>query len=313
MKPVAVLLNPAGGKGRARRVWAGLQREFPKLDQEAALFVSRFRGEIELLARRIAEEGYEKVLVLGGDGTLFEAVNGFVYPSGQAVRGSLSIAALPAGSGCDFLRSFPLPKKNHSLWAALQNLPALPLDLLQLDLDGQNGHQRRFCLNTASLGISGEAAHTAGKRFSFLPAAAGYLSAFFAHLLCVQPVQAEVTVDGEPWFRGAIWNLFLCNGRYSGGGMLWAPEARLDDGKADLLLIRPVPRHRVPGYVPRLFRGTLAEVQEARSAVAEQMEIRLERAVQAELDGELFRFHALQLKVLPGILPWILPRPALRV
>ena len=262
---------------------------------------------MEQLARQAAEQGYERILVIGGDGTLFEAVNGLTDSGGHPLQGSIAVTALPAGSACDFLRSFPLPFQFESLLPALQQSPSCRLDLMQLILDGDQQKGRRICLNAASFGLSGKAAYSADKLFSFLPPAIGYLGAFFAHLPLFPPFRAEITVDGRAWYQGNLWNLFLCNGRFSGGGMVWAPEADLQDGQADVLLIQPVPWRRVPGYVPKLFNGTLPEVTEARTCRVGEIEIRLDRMVDAELDGEPYRFRNLRMKMLPGALPWIMP------
>ena len=307
MKRIAALLNPAGGKGRARRLWKRLRRDFPGPVGDMTLFASRRPGEMEQLARRAAEEGFERILVIGGDGTLFETVNGLMDHSGHPRQGSLAVSALPAGSSCDFLRSFPMPYQFESVLPALQQSPPCQLDLMQLILDDNPEKGSRICLNAASFGLSGKAACSAGRAFAFLPPAIGYLSGFFVHLPLFQPIHAEVTMNGQAWYQGSLWNLFLCNGRFSGGGMLWAPDADMHDGRADVLLIQPVPWRRVPGYVPKLFDGTLQRVAEARTSRVAEMEIRLDRTVDAELDGEPYRFRSIRMKMLPGVLPWIMP------
>jgi len=307
MKRIAVLLNPACGKGKAPLLWRRLLCDFPKSTAEMTLFVSRRAGETETLTRQIVREGFDRILVLGGDGTLFEAVNGCADSSGNLPESVPAIATLPAGSSCDFLRNFPVSYRPDFVLTALQNSSPTYLDLLRLEFHGEAETRHRLCLNAASFGLSGEAAHTAGKRFSRLPPSAGYLSGFFLHLLRFRSMESIITVDGKPWYQGSLWNLFLCNGRFSGGGMLWAPQASLEDGKADLLAICPIRRHRVPGYVPRIFDGTLHRIEEARTVRALKVDVLLDRSVRAELDGELFCFRSLKMKMLPKTLPWILP------
>jgi diacylglycerol kinase (ATP) len=157
-------------------------------------------------------------------------------------------------------------------------------------------------LNVASAGISGVVDEAVNARPDRGPAA--YLAATLGAIWRYRNRPCRVSVDGEPWFEGEIFLLAVANGTCFGRGMRIAPEARFDDGEADVVLIAPMARWQLVFQMPRIYRGT-------HLAGARYVHWRRGREVRIEpltpfppfdLDGEVFAADAARFTLLPAAL-----------
>ena len=116
MKTVAIV-NPTAGYRRARRLWPRLLASLGELGANVATWWTEWPGHAETLAARARREGFDRVVAVGGDGTLLEVVNGLWWES----RGPLpSVGVVPFGTGCDYVRSFDLgPTRRDQVMTAL--------------------------------------------------------------------------------------------------------------------------------------------------------------------------------------------------
>jgi diacylglycerol kinase (ATP) len=284
---LAVYLNPAAGGGRGAAVHARLAARLPEL---AAARLARSRAE---LAAALAE-GADRLLSVGGDGTLNLVVNAIAAAD---ALGRVAVGVVPAGTGCDFGRAFGLPRE--PLAAARRALAAAPrpVDLLELDCCGE----RRLVVNVASAGVSGrvdEMVNASPGRGQL-----AYLAATLRGLARYRPVPVRVALDGEPWYEGPIFLVAVANGTSFGKGMRVAPRARADDGVADVVLVRELPRWRLPLELPRIYLGSHLE----RPFVAwrQAREVALEPQAPLpplDVDGETAPSGAFRVRVLPGAL-----------
>jgi diacylglycerol kinase (ATP) len=235
------------------------------------------RSELSALARA----GAERVIVIGGDGTM-HLVGNLVIELGFGTR--IALGLVPTGTGSDFARTLGLP--GDPLRARDRALTAAPrsLDALQLVTSDD---RRRFVFNVASAGISGpvdEAVNAMPGR-----GRAAYLRATLAAVWRYRPASCRVVVDGELWHDGGILLVAVANGETFGRGMRIAPGARPDDGVADVVLIRPVPRWQLPARLPQIYLGTHVHTRYVRTGRARQ--VRLEPRAPFppfDLDGETF-------------------------
>lgn len=284
---LVVYVNPAAGGGRGAAIHARLAARLPELAAARAV-----RSRAELAAALAAGAG--RVLSIGGDGTLNLVVQELAA-AGALARTALGV--VPAGTGCDFGRAFGLP--HEPLAAARRALAAAPrpVDLLELDCRGE----RRLVVNVASAGVSGlvdEAVNASPGRGQL-----AYLAATLRALARYRPVACRVAVDGEPWYEGPTFLLAIANGTSFGKGMKVAPRARADDGLADVVLVREVPRWRLPLELPRIYLGTHLSSRFVRWRTARTVALEpLAPLPPLDLDGETAPSGPLTVRVLPGAL-----------
>lgn len=231
------------------------------------------------MARRLAESGAAlRVYACGGDGTVSEVANGLAGFSNAAMT------CIPAGTGNDFLKNFgPDMAKFHdaeNLW----NGPVFPLDLI--DCNG------RYCLTIACSGIDAQVAEGV-HLYSHSPLLNGrgsYLASVAANVL-LRPIGHHwtVTLDGEAT-EGDFTLVTVCNGRHYGGGSTPVPEARMDDGVLNTILVRQISKLSFARLFSVYSAGNYRQLPKvARSVTAREIRIRSEEEIVTCLDGECFR------------------------
>jgi YegS/Rv2252/BmrU family lipid kinase len=284
-----IIVNHAAA--RARTAWPVVQRHLGDAGLEFDLHQTSGPGDATTVTRTALRQGCQMVVVVGGDGTLSEAAAGFFdLPERLAatddqeptpINPAAALAILPAGTGDDFARGLaghraPLASWLETVIGYCRN-PRDSTRLVDVLYGRSDGYTNPFiCLNAATLGIGGETARrVAGqgkfwRRFSgearFVVAAIGALAAWRE-----RPVR--VTVDDQ--VSTAPMNLVgIANGLYAGGGMMFSPAARVDDGKLDvvtasglsrLMIVRELQRIHTGGHLAnprvRMIQGRRASVE----------------------------------------------------
>jgi YegS/Rv2252/BmrU family lipid kinase len=254
------------------------------------------------LAQQAAEDGAALVIAVGGDGTLSEVVNGLMaQPPGARPE----VATLPAGTGCDFIRSVGTSRD----WAVA--LPRIargrptPCDVLRLRLGVERAV--RYAINVAGVGVNGEVVrrvNRSGKRWG---PRLTFLGATLAAVASWRPVPVELTWEGPAGcgrWSGPLSAIFLGNARYCGAGMCVAPRAELDDGAFDLLALPHQPLLRSALDLRRLYDGSIDKVKGAVSARAVSARVGLlgPGAVPVDVDGEQPGDTPVEVEIVPKAL-----------
>ena len=294
------ILNPASRRGSDRfgRLAASLREALGEME------VVRTRAPLDAvrLAREASRSGFERLLVGGGDGTLSEVATGVLE---AGLGGEVEIGLIPLGSGCDFARSVGVPEPVEQAIAQLRSGESRLIDAgcLVRHTD-QGGEQRRYFVNESGFGLSGmtvELVRRAGKRFG--PRTAFALGTVRAIVRGGTP-EVELRVDGEVVHEGGI-SLVVCgNGRYFGSGMRIAPEAVLNDGQFDLIVVSALGRAKLLSRFPSLYQGThlrYPEVHRYRGRCIEAKWLGGGPA-RCEADGEPLGLLPIRWEICPGAL-----------
>lgn len=296
-------VNPRAGSGRAARVWEALRTRH-RLAERATVVMAddpaSAAAQLDVVLAGAAGSGTarnaarppRRVIAVGGDGTAFLAANRLVA---SPRRDALALGFVAGGTGSDLAANLGLPKRPEAALArALEAAPS-PIDCLRVTAGGE----RRVVLNVASAGLSGLVATRVNARATRGPGV--YLGATLGALAAYRPFRAAVEVDGEPWFRGAIYLLAVANGRCFGKGMRVAPEARVDDGLADVVVVGAMPRWRVPLELPRLFTGAILRARPVVWRRGRRVRLLPEGAMPPlELDGETLPAGPAEYELVPG-------------
>jgi diacylglycerol kinase (ATP) len=238
-----VVVNPAAAGGGAGKHWPKISRELQAALTPFDSALSSKPGEVTTLVRGAIAAGAKNIIAVGGDGTVNEAVNG-LCDGESAPANDVTFGFVMYGTGGDFRRSLDLPKGVHAAIENLRHGRTQVIDLGRLRYTGPDGAPAlRWFNNISSFGFSGEvvravnAAHYSkmlGGKFSFLWNS-------FLELRKYQGCKVDITIDGETVSED-VCTAAICNGRYFGGGMKMAPNAALDDGHFDVVVVRQEPR-----------------------------------------------------------------------
>ena len=220
-------------------IWPGLKKELKAKIGEFSFALTQSAGHAEELARTALNAGHDWIIAIGGDGTLSDVANGF-FKDGESVNSKAVFSFLMLGTGSDFQRNFHLSHELLEKISTLERAPVRELDLGRVEFMDSEGKQiSRYFLNVASFGISGEVDIKVNKaKFTkiFGGWAVFFIATFLSRLSFAHP---SVTID----YNGKkeeleILAVALANGKYFGGGMKVAPDALLDDGLLDLVILK---------------------------------------------------------------------------
>jgi diacylglycerol kinase (ATP) len=285
-----VIVNPTAGGGRAARI-VGWLRERLHARPDARLEVTRRAGDAERWAADAAGDGHDRVVAVGGDGTIQEVVNGLVNGAQGATLG-----IVPMGSGNDLARSLGLPRDPHECWTQAIGSQERHVDLVRAD---HGDAQPRWFSSAGGIGFDARVAAAMATRTGWQRSRLGYLLTTLIELRRFENRRVELTLDGERQEREVLF-VAIANGAYYGGGMRICPDAEVDDGMLDLCIVGNLSRLAALREIPNLYRGTHIGHPAVEMARARRIEIDGDRDTLVHLDGEPFGHLPLRVEIAPG-------------
>ena len=288
-----LVVNPAAGRGRAGRrapeARAALEATFGSLLQ----IETTAPGTAVQQVREAVEAGAERVVVLGGDGTLHEAANGLLRAN---VAERPPIAILPAGTGNDYAkmaRTLGVPLRE-----AVRRLGRGTVRRFDVGVAWDE-----YFLNSVGIGFDAEVARVVSrwKRFTGLPA---YLAAVLQVLSRFETLDLTVETDGGS-FRDRLLLLEIAIGPCVGGGFRLTPDAQPDDGWLDLCAIRQKSMGAILARLPLVMLGKHTGLKDVRMLRATQVSVTGHAGpLHAQFDGELREVAGtMNVRLEPGALP----------
>lgn len=224
--------------------------------------------------------GAELLVVVGGDGSVNEVVNGIAEKQG------FELAVIPRGTGWDFVRTFAIPRDLDAALAIALNGAAREIDLgLASYRTWAGAEATAYFANVASAGISGAIAQRANEASKALGGRISYYWATLAVFARWQTGEMRVSVDDE--IRGGkMIDVVVANGRYLGGGMMMCPEAEPDDALFDALLIGDVTKRDLLLVLPKTYRGKHLPHPRLEPLRGRVVTVDADEPLPVELDGE---------------------------
>jgi YegS/Rv2252/BmrU family lipid kinase len=287
-----LIVNPAAGGGRAGRAAPAVLGELRQRGLAVERADTRDLDHARALALRAAQGG-QIAVALGGDGLV-----GALADALRAVPGAL-LGVLPGGRGNDLARVLGIPLEPLAACATIAGGSARSLDLGEVD--------GRTFVGIASAGFDSEAnriANAAPARLGNLVYAYGALRA----LASWRPARfaIELHPSGERvGFTG--YTVAAASSRAYGGGMLLAPDADLQDGLLDVVLIEAVSRPRFLASLPRVFKGTHVRLPDVRVLRAAEVSIEADRPFALYADGDPIAQLPARVRALPGAVQVLVP------
>jgi len=299
-----LIVNPTSAAGRTGRHFDRIARAVRAAIGDFECAFTKARGDGVRLAREAVRSGGKLVVAVGGDGTASEVVDGLTAFGAPRDPDAL-FGFIPRGTGGDLRRTLGLPQDLDAAARALASRNALVCDLGRVEFVGTEGEQQvRHFVNVAGFGIGGVVAgevnrglKLGGGKLSFMIASAKALLRWSD-----QPVRWRA--DGGAWKEEAITSLSVCNGRFFGGGMQVAPDARIDDGLFDVVVWS---RLGITDFVTKrsmLYDGTHVKLPNTRVLRARVVEAEPagEKPVLLDVDGEQPGRLPARITMLPGAL-----------
>jgi diacylglycerol kinase (ATP) len=242
--------------------------------------VSNAPGELASLAEQAIEGGAKLLVVVGGDGSVNEVVNGVAGAPG------VELAVIPRGTGWDFVRTYGIPRDLDRAVAIALHGAVREIDLGVVTYRTWAGAEgRSHFANVASAGISGAIAKRANETSKRLGGKISYYWATLAVFARWQTGELRVSVDDETR-SGKMIDAMVANGRFLGGGMMLLPEAEPDDGLFDVLLIGDVTKRDLAFTLPKSYRGKHLPHPRLEVLRGRVVTVDADEPLPIELDGE---------------------------
>lgn len=259
------------------------------------------QGSATRIAREAVAAGTRYVAAVGGDGTVHEVVNGLVDPETGHVAGGVVFAAVKAGSGSDFVRTFGLDRAPEVVAEHLATESTMPIDVGRVSCVGFDGEPvRRLFANIAECGFGGETT----RRAAALPRRLGsarYTVATIATLGAFQLVETTVEVDHTS-VTEPVSNVVVANAQFFGGGMHVAPRAIPDDGTFNVQ-VWGGSRRDIFTVFPKVRQGTHLPSPSIREYQSSTVTITSAEPLVLEADGEVLGTTPAIIDMFAGALP----------
>ncbi|MGH2582789.1 MAG: diacylglycerol/lipid kinase family protein [Anaerolineales bacterium] len=303
-KRIKLIINPNADMGNAWRQATDLRpivEEYGGADWAGTVYPTHATE----LARQAAQDGYELVVAIGGDGTVHEVINGLMsMPEGKRPK----LGVVPLGSGNDFAHALGIETKPE---LALKQVLTGEAKKVDLGLIEDEHGRKEYWDNTVNIGFGGSVniySHS-------LPVVRGFLMYFVAVLLTIirhyDVLHMRIKTDQGDWEQRVLM-LAVCNGGREGGGFKTAPHAKIDDGVLDFTTVQQVSRPMMFRLIPEFMKGTQGNFKQVRLGKVKRMEIDCPQPLTLHIDGETYagfasNVHHLKIEIVPNALEVMLP------
>lgn len=301
-----VVVNPNSQGGKLGKSWhevgEKLARAFP-FDEVMTTGV----GDATRLTRKALEGGAERVVAIGGDGTVNEVVNGF-FVDGKHIAPEATFALVPFGTGGDFRKTLGISNDVSDAARVIAAGTRRKIDVGRLEFVPTNGGSAiRMFANITSFGVSGVVDRLVNESKKRLGGKLAFAMASLRATFQYENQRVQITFDGKDHVDATVYNVAVANGRYFGGGMQIAPDAELDDGTFDVIALGDFGIGDVIAMSRRVYGGThvkMDKVSVRRAKVIEAAPIDPSGVVELDVDGEAPGRLPARFEVLPRAL-WV--------
>src|SRR5215204_7410291 len=311
-----IIVNNVAAK--ARKAWPIIEKQLNEAKLDYQVYQTNAKGDATQRTRSALRQGVSTIAVVGGDGTLSEAAEGF-FELGQdldfvpkSLNPNARLAIFPAGTGDDFARGIHGKRVPLQHWIdsfLFRDQQTRNVDVLFGSCDG---FQHPFiCLNASTMGIGGQTAGRVAAQGKFMRNFSGEFRFVFAAvgaLAAWRERRVRVTVDGRIVTDGPMNLAAVANALYAGGGMMLSPEASIDDGKLDVITASGLSRANVVTELARVHTGghvNNPKVTITQGTIARIETLLVQDAMPLEADGNVRGVTPVQFQVLPGALRFV--------
>lgn len=286
-----IIVNPASGGGRTAKRWERIVARLGAGGEAFDVQLTSAPGDAIRIARRAVEAGSSGLVVLGGDGTVSEVVAGCINPDGSGpVRTGIELSIVHQGTGGDLARGLAIPKDEAGAIDVALRGASRQIDVGVAQFVSPDGNPAvRAFVSTANVGIAADVVQRATGALKRLGKEASFAIATVA---CLARNHARVVQLRTPDLdeRLAIVNVDVCNNAWMGGGMHVAPNAVIDDGQLDVVVISAAGRTRLIRTFPKIYSGRHVHDPLVRSIRTSELDVGVPDGAEPHgvvLDGEL--------------------------
>lgn len=306
-REIMLVVNPRAGQGTLGKKWDN--EVFPFLQKKLKNFEFEFTqkpGDATRLTARALNQGFDLIVSMGGDGTLNECLNGF-FEDGLPLKPHAALGLLPFGSGGDFTRTLQLPRDYQLATEHLLTRKTRQIDVGLVSFPGSRTAPRYF-INIANTGAVAMIMRRVNAMNRRIPPLARYLAGTVLGFVDSKNIKVRLRLKPQGTHVVSLTNLVVANGQYFGKGMRPAPQAKIDDGLLDVVVLKNANLTQLMLNFPQLYGVKSAlptkilETYRAREVSVSL--IHAQDKLYTEMDGETYGEGEVHFQVVPGAIPF---------
>ncbi|MBW1774836.1 MAG: YegS/Rv2252/BmrU family lipid kinase [Deltaproteobacteria bacterium] len=286
---IALVAKPPTGRQNRSHTIPGVVDQLAALDIHSEVFETQYHAHALKIVQELSLTQFDALVALGGDGTNYHLLNGLLkfHPDQQIPP----LGIIPVGRGNSFAKDLNIHSMADGI-AAIARQKTLDVDVCRFT----QGKEFFYFVNLMGFGFVTDVAQTAA-RFGWT-GDLSYVIGVFHRTVNLQFHRMELEIDGT-LFRGRNCFVEFCNSRYTGGNMLMAPEAQINDGYFDAVILSPLSRLSLLTTFPKLFKGTHSTNPRVRILRGKRAVVRTVPQKVLLPDGEIFGATPTTIEVLP--------------
>ncbi len=288
---IALIANSHSKEVKNQNLSPDLEKKLLERNIRFDLFTTQYHGHAFEMIKQVSIGEYDAIVTMGGDGTNYQVLNGLLKYHGDKQLPPMGI--LPVGRGNSFARDLQIFSIEDGI-SALGRQASRKVDVCRFSQD----KDAYYFVNLMGFGFVTDVAKTAA-RFKWA-ADFSYVVGVFHRLLGLDFHEMVLEIDGTV-ISGKNCFVEICNSKYTGGNMLMAPEAQIDDGMFDVVVLSPLSRLSLISTLPKLFKGTHGENPAIQFIKAKSASVYTQPPKTLLPDGEIFGTTPTEIKILPRL------------
>jgi YegS/Rv2252/BmrU family lipid kinase len=294
-----VIINPHAGGNTDSTVWERILHELRSAEIHFEFEVSAYHRHIISIVQKSIADGYRNFIIIGGDGSLNEMVNG-IYNQTNVNPTEITTAHISLGTGNDWPKTHVLPTDSKRMIEKIRAGNTSLQDVGVALYQDNSETKTNYFVNVAGMGFDAFVVYNlAKKKEKKTRSKFSYLYSLFRSLLGYSCGKAIIKVDGKEVFRNNLFSLSIGIGKYNGGGMMQLPAAIPDDGLLDVTIFRKMPKMKVIANVKKLYDGSFIALKEVSVYRGKEVSIDSEHPIMLECDGELLGHSPATIRIIP--------------
>jgi len=300
-KEYFVIINPNAGGGSGKKNWKTIETLLKDFRFNFIHQFSEYKGHVLEIAKENVKNGYKDFIIVGGDGTLNEVING-VLASSEVFLNELTFSMIPVGTGNDWCRSYNIPNNFSEAVKIIKSGKKVTQDLVKVTYFENDEVRTRYSANISGIGFD---AHVAIKsnldKQRNKSGILVYIKNVISSLMHYKSVQSKVIFDDNE-INCKLFLLSAGKGKFNGGAMMQLPYAKPDDGFLDFTLIEDISKFDVITQLPKLYKGTHITHPKISTYKTKKLRITSEEKIFLEVDGETFGHSPFEFEIIPSAL-----------
>jgi YegS/Rv2252/BmrU family lipid kinase len=293
-----VIVNPNAGRGKGKKDWNTIASLLSKYNLPFVFLFTESQKHAIILTQESIENGYRNFIVVGGDGTMNEVVNG-IFTQKSCNTTDITLAMITVGTGNDWGKLFGIPQNYEQSIQIISQHKTRHQDVGVIQYFHGTLQEKRFFINIAGLGFDAVVVKKTNlQKEKGKSGKALYFLNLLKCLLLYRHTYTEVNIDGLK-ICNDVFTISIGIGRFSGGGMRQTPNAIPDDGLFDITIIKKITKADIIMSLKKLYDGSILEHSKIEGYKGKDILIDSDPLIHLEADGETLGHSPIEFSLLP--------------